>query len=567
MNERSSRKRRGDKWYAVGTSQVNVQQGGALSVHAVGGSDQQLREPANAAQAGIMLSEAKRVNKQYGQSLSREYLEDPTLLMQLYLALVSLLVKWGQFQPALFIATVKSRSTYYYGKERHLLHNGMVYHRAKPSPTLLPSDAEESWKILFATHQDVHSAGDGSVSAQGSDQSIFGPHGPPPVPAEAAQSSSTAPAPPASGVDVSTTESAHQAAREPLPPSPPPSEGSADFRLPSFTDIHDNNPRRETNFFDPRENSLDWCPERVQVADALSQQADAMLLWIIDNPHTFVGRAFRKHQDKLCQDREPVGIITALVFVHSLISSAMRETNLQNVMKRRLDDFMWTSGCTDFWKVWLEFVESVSIFEDVTGVTYNKYGQFVVALKEEFDMLRITKKGSGAHAWDHLSAQFKALHGVHYVIIESWSKGEAEAFVEKVQDLQSKETSDGAGNRKIANRKLAGSSQASGTFPLVIDGAFQTDEVDAQGNPPMAAHFGSQLHALIHGSRPAASSSPAPAPSPTPVGQAIAGPAASPVEVWAGHVIPVLLLHPPLHRRLHLCRHAPSGTTVFATLS
>ena len=90
---------------------MNVQQGGALSVHAVGGSDQQLREPANAAQAGVMMSEAKRVNKQYGQSLSREYLEDPTLLMQLYLALVSLLVKWGQFQPALFIATVKSRST------------------------------------------------------------------------------------------------------------------------------------------------------------------------------------------------------------------------------------------------------------------------------------------------------------------------------------------------------------------------------------------------------------------------------------------------------------------------
>ena len=70
--------------------------------------------------------------------------------MQLYLALVSLLVKWGQFQPALFIATVKSRSTYYYGKERHLLHNGMVYHRAKSSATLLPSDADESWKICLA---------------------------------------------------------------------------------------------------------------------------------------------------------------------------------------------------------------------------------------------------------------------------------------------------------------------------------------------------------------------------------------------------------------------------------
>ena len=91
-------------------------------------------------------------------------------------------------------------------------------------------------------------------------------------------------------------------------------------------------------------------------------------MWIIDTPQTFVGRAFRKHQDKLYQEREPVGIITALVFIHSLISSAMRETNLQNVMKKRLDEFMWTSGCADFWKLWLEFVESVSIFEDLTGV-------------------------------------------------------------------------------------------------------------------------------------------------------------------------------------------------------
>ena len=205
---------------------MNVQQGGALSVHAVGGSRHQLREPANAAQAAIMMSEAKRVNKQYGQSLSREYLEDPTLLMQLYLALVSLLVKWGQFQPSLFIATVKSRSTYYYGQERHLLHNGMVYHRAKSSATLLPSDAEESWKILFATHQAVgnlHGAGDSDVSGHGSVQSLFGQHGQAPVPAEAAQSSSTAPAPPAGNADLSTATSVQQAVDEPLPPSPPPS--------------------------------------------------------------------------------------------------------------------------------------------------------------------------------------------------------------------------------------------------------------------------------------------------------------------------------------------------------
>ena len=233
---------------------MNVQQGGALYVHTVGGSKHQLREPATAAQAAIMMSEAKRVNKQYGQSLSREYLTDPTLLMQLYLALVSLLIKRGEFQPSLFIATVKSRSTYYYGQERHLLHNGMVYHRAKSSATLLPSDADESWKILFGRHQEVgnlHGAGDDDVSGHGSVQSLFGPHGSRHVPAEAAQSSSTAPAPPAGDVDLSTTASAQQATQEPLPPSPLPSV----FGLDSFTDIHDNpresNSRRETIFFGP----------------------------------------------------------------------------------------------------------------------------------------------------------------------------------------------------------------------------------------------------------------------------------------------------------------------------
>ena len=75
-------------------------------------------------------------------------------VMLLYLTIVSLLVTWGQFQPALFVASIKSSSTYYYGQKRCLLHHGMVYHRAKTSKTLLPEEMEESWKFLFTKCQD-----------------------------------------------------------------------------------------------------------------------------------------------------------------------------------------------------------------------------------------------------------------------------------------------------------------------------------------------------------------------------------------------------------------------------
>ena len=74
-------------------------------------------------------------------------------VMLLYLTIVSLLVTWGQFQPDLFVASIKSSSTYYYGQKRCLLHHGMVYHRAKTSNTLLTEEMEKSWKFLFTKCQ------------------------------------------------------------------------------------------------------------------------------------------------------------------------------------------------------------------------------------------------------------------------------------------------------------------------------------------------------------------------------------------------------------------------------
>lgn len=74
-------------------------------------------------------------------------------VMLLYLTIVSLLVTWGQFQPALFVASIKSSSTYYCGQKRCLLHHGMVYHRAKTSNTLLTEEMEKSWKFLFTKCQ------------------------------------------------------------------------------------------------------------------------------------------------------------------------------------------------------------------------------------------------------------------------------------------------------------------------------------------------------------------------------------------------------------------------------
>ena len=126
-------------WFGVGTSQVQVlANGGGLYVQAVDGVKHQLKEPATAAEAKIMMEEAKRICAQHRKALSKDYLTNPMSLMQLYLAIITLLVKWEQLQSALFVATIKSSSTYYYGRKRCLLNQGMVHHRAKFSKTLLP---------------------------------------------------------------------------------------------------------------------------------------------------------------------------------------------------------------------------------------------------------------------------------------------------------------------------------------------------------------------------------------------------------------------------------------------
>jgi hypothetical protein len=150
---------------AVARSQVKVQRGGALYVHAFGGAKLQLKESATAAQAAIMMSEAKRVNKQYSQALSKEYLKDPTSLMKLYLALVSLLVKWVQFQPSLFAFHCNCKITV------HRATSASQWHGTLPcqiSPILLPSDVDDAWKILLGRNHKVgnlHGAGDSGVSA------------------------------------------------------------------------------------------------------------------------------------------------------------------------------------------------------------------------------------------------------------------------------------------------------------------------------------------------------------------------------------------------------------------
>ena len=131
-----------------------------------------------------------------------------------------------------------------------------------------------------------------------------------------------------------------------LPPSPPSSE--SEFLFDSFSGAHQTRPNRRETLVYEHDMPISLDSERMQVADALSQQADHLFLWIIDDTSAFVGRDFRKHQDNLNRDGEPVGMVSALVFIRSLTSSAMRETNMHNSIKKSLDEYMLTSGCTDF---------------------------------------------------------------------------------------------------------------------------------------------------------------------------------------------------------------------------
>ena len=100
----------------------------------------------------------------------------------------------------------------------------------------------------------------------------------------------------------------------------------------------------------------------------------------------------------------------------------------------------------------------------------------MVASKEEFDMLRITKKGSGAHTWDHLSPPFKELHGVHYIVIESWTKLTSDTKEKKrlmVRAIARSATSDGVGRiwspkKRLVVRSIARSATESSLVLAVI---------------------------------------------------------------------------------------------------
>ena len=70
-----------------------------------------------------------------------------------------------------------------------------------------------------------------------------------------------------------------------------------------------------------------------------------------------------------------------------------------------------------------------------------------------------------------------------------------------MQDLESEETSDGAGDRKIANRKLSGSTHGSGAS---IGSTYQTGETGG----PMLYYAGSRMSELIHGTSSAAAHAP-----------------------------------------------------------
>ena len=113
---------------------------------------------------------------------------------------------------------------------------------------------------------------------------------------------------------------------------------------------------------------------------------------LFNNRDTYIGLEFLVHEQQLRVTGEPICVITALVFVHQLISDTMKSTNYHNVLRKDLDGVIWDSDSTDFWRKWLKFSETVSDHDNMTGQEYTKVGKFVVALKERFDAYRIQWK-------------------------------------------------------------------------------------------------------------------------------------------------------------------------------
>ena len=432
-------------WFGVAKSNSHVDKRGNIIVTSThSGHEDTLRTPANAAQASIIFTRVDKLRASHSSAVTDEYLNDPTKLMKLYLEVIKFLSDWGYLQPALFRASVLSQHTIYFSVKHP---SGKVYVNTvdKKQPYLDPQDdlVPESFKILFGKARQEAEA---QASARG--------HTPPESPNET-KSPKSAP----SGLDTSATpgknaegtgdntghddvEGKTGGKHDEGPPSEDPLE--------KFEGGDDFSEGRETIFVNANRDVVGWDRHQYHVGQALAQQADLFFMSLFNSRETDVGLEFLVHEQQLRATGEPICIVTALVFVHHLISTAMSSTNYHNKFRKTLDDFQWNSNSTEFWREWLFFSGQVSEYEDMTGRTYNKIGQFVVALKERFNAYRLQWKSKGGdHPWHHLHDVFRPLRGEHDDEIGRMSTQSVVNFVRQVQEEHAKEISDGAGNRII----------------------------------------------------------------------------------------------------------------------
>jgi hypothetical protein len=103
-------------------------------------------------------------------------------------------------------------------------------------------------------------------------------------------------------------------------------------------------------------------------------------------------------------------------------------------------NFKWDADCTDFWREWLVFSGWVLEYQDMTGLTYTKVGQFAVALNKRFNAYWIKwKKKGGEHPWHHPLHPFRSLHGKHNTILEQKS---VKGVIDVVRSLQNEQVKD-----------------------------------------------------------------------------------------------------------------------------